>query len=140
VNVVVLVVTHGSAGTAMLAALEALLGEAAVAAFEAIEVRVGEPKASIWARLCDAVMRHDPSDGILVMTDLHGSTPTNCALELCRQAQGRRLVVITGVSLPMLVKVATARPRASSPAELAHLASETAVRSIRIEGEEQEKA
>jgi PTS system mannose-specific IIA component len=127
----VLVVTHGSSATAMLEAARRLVGDDAVVGFEALEIDGGADKPTIASRLGSAVARL-ADGGLVVAVDMFGSTPSNCAVELARG--DARLVVLGGVNLPMLVKLATAvRDATTTAAALAQLAAETAVRSIRLE-------
>lgn len=48
------------------------------------------------------VSQLDQGDGVLVLTDMYGSTPSNIANHL---ADGERVMVITGINLPMLIRV-----------------------------------
>jgi PTS system mannose-specific IIA component len=57
------------------------------------------------ARLGEAVHRVDAGEGVLVLTDMFGGTPANLALTFLDE----KLEVITGVNLPMILKLATAR-------------------------------
>jgi PTS system mannose-specific IIA component len=57
------------------------------------------------ARLGEAVKRVETGDGVLVLTDMFGGTPANLALTFLDD----KLEVVTGVNLPMLLKLATAR-------------------------------
>jgi mannose/fructose-specific phosphotransferase system component IIA len=133
-QVAVLIVTHGGAAAAMRAALETLVGPAAVRGIAVLTVAPREPRASLLERASEALARLDQGAGVLVVCDLFGATPMNCVMELKRD--GRRLEVLGGVNLPMLVKLATVDRTAATVAELARLAAETAIRSIRLgEGE-----
>lgn len=44
----------------------------------------------------------DSGEGVLILTDIYGSTPSNIAARL---ADNRRVLVVSGVNLPMLVRV-----------------------------------
>ena len=57
------------------------------------------------ARLGEAVKRVDTGDGVLVLTDMFGGSPANLALTFLDE----NLEVVTGVNLPMILKLATAR-------------------------------
>jgi PTS system mannose-specific IIA component len=57
------------------------------------------------ARLGEAVHRVDSGEGVLVLTDMFGGTPANLALTFLDE----KLEVITGVNLPMILKLTTAR-------------------------------
>jgi PTS system mannose-specific IIA component len=127
----VVIVTHGPAGEAMLSTLGRLLGAEAVQAVTAVEIAVGEDRALVKVSVAEAVARVDGGAGVVVACDLHGSTPTNCAVELMHDDA---VAVVCGVNLPMLVKLLTAPRAGVTPAEVARGAVDTAVRSIRVEG------
>jgi len=128
----VLVVTHGDAGVAMVTEVRRLLGESAAEGFEPLPVAAGETREQVYARIDDAVLRLDRGRGVLVIVDLQGSTPCNCALRVKQTHASQTVEVLCGVSLPMLVKVATADRANLSASELAHEAATTAIRSIRM--------
>ena len=127
----VVVVTHGPAGGDMLATIGRLLGAAMVQGMVAVDVKVGDGKEAIAAQITAAIGAVESGAGVLVACDLHGSTPANCAVELTRGLS--EVAVISGVSLPMLIKLATGH-RGTTPAGLAQAAVDTAIRSIRVEG------
>ena len=129
----VVVVTHGSAACrhAGGGGAKKLLGTEPPG-FAALEVGVGENRGEIVARLNVAVASVSKGGGVLVLCGLHGSTLSNCAVEMA-QVPGSKMVVASGVNLPMLVKLATLPREDTSAEELAGLAVETAVRSIRVE-------
>jgi mannose/fructose-specific phosphotransferase system component IIA len=134
-NVGVVILTHGPSGNDMVATLGRLLGTTAVDGFVAVEVRIGEAKDDVNNDLGAAIRLADHGAGVLVCCDLHGSTPANCAVEMMRaHAPGVELAVISGVSLPMLMKLATAQRIGVTPSRLAQAAVDTAIRSTRIEG------
>ena len=54
--------------------------------------------------------RVDTGDGVLVLTDMFGGTPANLALTFLDE----KLEVVTGVNLPMILKLATVRAEASA--------------------------
>lgn len=126
----VLVVTHGDAGVAMLGEARRLLGVDATSQIDTLPTEPGESRDVIRERIDQAVHRLDDGHGVLVLVDLQGSTPCNCAVSL--KKQGANMEILCGVSLPMLVKVAASDREHMSPAELAHEAAMTAIRSIRL--------
>ena len=125
-----LVVTHGDAGDAMLGEARRLLGEHATRHIETLPTTVAESKDQIRGRIDSAVRRLDEGRGVLVLVDLQGSTPCNCAVQV--KQSGANVEILCGLSLPMLVKVAASDRARLSPAELAHEAALTAIRSIRL--------
>jgi PTS system mannose-specific IIA component len=54
----------------------------------------------------EAIRRLDTGDGVLVMTDMFGGTPTNLSLPFLDPG---RVEVVTGINLPMLLKAQSAR-------------------------------
>ena len=48
------------------------------------------------------IERLDQGDGVLVLTDIYGSTPSNVA---CSLVDGKRVLAVSGINLPMLVRV-----------------------------------
>ncbi|MEZ5935122.1 MAG: PTS sugar transporter subunit IIA [Alphaproteobacteria bacterium] len=56
--------------------------------------------------IMDAVAEVDTGDGVIVLTDLFGGTPSNLAISIMDKAH---VEVIAGVNLPMLIKLASVR-------------------------------
>jgi PTS system ascorbate-specific IIA component len=100
-SVGILLVTHQSLGTALLRVACGIFGTCPTRA-EALEV---ENDAPCEVRLGEAqrlIERLDTGDGVLVLTDIYGSTPANLARDLLDGTTRVRLVA--GVNLPMLVR------------------------------------
>lgn len=98
-----ILVTHGNLAKEFLAATEHVVGpqERVVAicigADEDMEVRRNDIEAAITA--CDE------GQGVIMLTDMFGGTPSNLAISLLRP----NVEVIAGVNLPMLIKLASVR-------------------------------
>jgi PTS system mannose-specific IIA component len=58
--------------------------------------------------IAEAVGRVDEGAGVLILTDMFGGTPSNLGLSFL---EAGHVEVVTGVNLPMLIKLAKARPR-----------------------------
>lgn len=100
----VVVVAHYRLGEEFLQALRLIVPDAS--GFEAVSV---EPKQSVdemRAAIAEAIDRVDRGEGVLILTDMFGGTPSNIALSFLGE---RRVEVVTGVNLPMLIKLATLR-------------------------------
>jgi mannose PTS system EIIA component len=97
-------VTHGDIGGSLRAAMEHVVGPQAqletlaIGADDEIQARRRELEACI-----DAV---EDGDGVVLLTDMFGSTPSNLAISLLGRPG---IEVIAGVNLPMLVKLAKVR-------------------------------
>lgn len=98
----ILLITHEGIGNALLAVASGLLHPLPLRA-EALEVPFdGDPDALL--PLASAALRRvDGGDGVLVLTDLYGATPSNLAAKLARLGTPVRRV--SGLSLPMLLRV-----------------------------------
>ena len=98
----ILLITHEGIGNALLAVAARLLQPLPLRA-EALEVPFdGDPDALL--PLASAALRRiDGGDGVLVLTDLYGATPSNLAAKLARLGTPVRRV--SGLSLPMLLRV-----------------------------------
>jgi len=115
----VVVVTHGQLATELLNAAETIVGE--LPRFTAVSIGWHEDTEDARSEIADAVARVNGDAGVLVLTDMFGGTPSNLAMTFL----GERVEVITGVNLPMLIKLANL-------AEQADLL--TAAREIREQG------
>jgi PTS system mannose-specific IIA component len=97
-------VTHGRLAAEFIAALEHVVGpQRNIAAVcigpeDDMEQRRGE--------IMEAVARCDDGDGVVVLTDMFGGTPSNLAISIMDKA---KIEVIAGVNLPMLIKLASVR-------------------------------
>ena len=98
----IVLVTHGNLAREFLAALEHVVGPqqcisaVCIGADDDMEKRRNEILER--ARACDT------GDGVIVLTDMFGGTPSNLAISIMEQA---RIEVLAGVNLPMLVKLAS---------------------------------
>jgi mannose PTS system EIIA component len=100
----VLVITHGAIGDALLASAAQILGAPAQAA--ALGVARSDDPEAVLKRAHALAARLDSGEGLLVLTDMFGATPCNVASRLL--ADGR-VEGVSGVSLPMLVRVLSGR-------------------------------
>jgi PTS system mannose-specific IIA component len=97
-------VTHGRLADELRAAMEHVVGPQAGVATVCIF-----PDDKLDTRRDDirgAIGEVDSGDGVVVLTDILGGTPSNLAFQLC---DPRKVEVIAGVNLPLLVKLAKIR-------------------------------
>ena len=97
------VATHGRLGEELLATAGAVCGPLERA--RAVSISAAQPMEEARASLARAIRELDDGDGVLVVTDMFGGTPANLALTFLDE----RIEVVTGVNLPMLLKLATTR-------------------------------
>ena len=101
----VVLATHGELGQAFIGAMEMIVG--AQERVAALSLQVADRLEDATARLQEAIASADEGDGVLVLTDMLGGTPSNLCLALIG---GQRPVeVISGASLPMLLKAVQVR-------------------------------
>ena len=98
----VLLVTHEGIGPALLAAASGMLRTLPLRA-EALEVPFDADPDALLPRASAALRRVDGGDGVLVLTDLYGATPSNLAARLARLGTPVRRV--SALNLPMLLRV-----------------------------------
>ncbi|RYZ70955.1 MAG: PTS fructose IIA subunit family protein, partial [Lysobacteraceae bacterium] len=98
----ILLVTHPGIGTSLLAVATRLLRRLPLRT-EAFEVPFDADLAVLLPKASSALRRVDSGDGVLVLTDLYGASPSNLAGELARLGTPVRRV--SALSLPMLLRV-----------------------------------
>lgn len=101
----IIVVTHVDYGSALLKAAEFIVGP--VQDCTCIQVDSSLEVSKTVSRLKEAVDRLSAGNGVVVLTDMFGGTPTNLSLSLLGSRTD--VEVITGVNLPMLLRVLSNR-------------------------------
>jgi len=97
-------VTHGRLALELLAALEHVVGPQAQTA--SICIGPDDDMEQRRAEIVAAVEAVDSSNGVVVLTDMFGGTPSNLAISIMENAN---VEVIAGVNLPLLIKLASVR-------------------------------
>jgi PTS system ascorbate-specific IIA component len=100
-NVGLLLICHDSVGAALLAAAQATLDQVPLPVATLAATRDCNP-AALLEQARDLIAHLDRGGGVLVLTDLFGSTPSNVAARLLATGRVR---VVTGMNLPMLIRV-----------------------------------
>ena len=101
----VLVISHGAIGETLLASAESILGKKQ-AQVATLGVSRSDDPDKVLARARGLAAQLDSGAGVLVLSDMFGATPCNVAVRLL--ADGR-VEGVSGVSLPMLVRVLSGR-------------------------------
>ena len=101
----ILLMTHAPLGQAFVSAVEHVF-RGPTEHFEAIDVTPDQDLGEVNRLARDAIRRVDDGDGVLVITDIKGGTPSNCCNDL---ANAGHVEVIAGISLPMLLRAITYR-------------------------------
>jgi PTS system mannose-specific IIA component len=98
----IVIVTHYRLGEEFLQALRLIVPDAPE--FHSVSVEPTQSVEEMRSRIQDALKAADGGHGILVLTDMFGGTPSNIALSFLDE---HRVEVVTGLNLPMLIKLAT---------------------------------
>jgi PTS system mannose-specific IIA component len=97
-------VTHGRLAAEFVTAMEHVVGPQT--AIEAICIGPDDDMEGRRADIAQAVKSVDGGDGVILLTDLFGGTPSNLAISLMEPG---RIEVIAGINLPMLIRLEGAR-------------------------------
>jgi len=100
----VVIVSHGRLGEEMLQAVRLIVPDPPP--FLAVGIQPEQRVDEVRAAIAKALDEADTGDGVLVLTDMFGGTPSNVSLSFLGE---RHIEVVTGVNLPMLIKLATLR-------------------------------
>ena len=101
----ILIVTHGEIGTSMLSSASQILGDAQQQVATLSVWRHDDPD-DLVLRARELLEQIDAGDGVLALTDIFGATPGNVVSRLLEDG---RVEGVSGVSLPMLLRVLTSR-------------------------------
>jgi len=103
-NVGVVIVTHYQLGQEFLQALQLIVPEAP--SFLTVAIEPSQSVTQMHELISIALKEADAGEGVLVLTDMFGGTPSNISLSFLHE---HRVEVVTGLNLPMLIKLATLR-------------------------------
>ena len=98
----VLIVSHYRLGQEMLQALRLIVPDSPP--FRAVGIEPNQSVDEMRAAIAEALAAVDTGDGVLILTDMFGGTPSNISLSFLEE---HRIEVVTGINLPMLIKLAT---------------------------------
>ena len=102
------IVTHGGLAVEFRAALEHVVGPQTQ--LETVSIGPEDDMTVRRGEILEAIKRADGGDGVVVLTDMFGGTPSNLAMSVMDEA---KVEVIAGINLPILVKLASIREEAS---------------------------
>ena len=119
----VVVATHGKLAQEMIRTAEAVVGDLRQVA----PLSVVATSPDMRSDLKTAIERVDQGEGVLLLTDLLGGSPTNLCVSFLND---RKVEVVTGVNLPMLLKLQSLRASGKPIAEIAREIAEAGQRAI----------
>lgn len=102
----VLITTHGNLGSEFLKVAEMIRGTLK----DVMHISVDQTKSveDLKKDINVAIKKLDQGQGVLILTDLFGGTPSNLSLSLLKEG---KVEVVTGVNLPMLLKLSDTREK-----------------------------
>lgn len=100
-TVSIMLITHEEVGNALLSAVTTTLGELPLPT-TVVTINYDTDPALLMPRLDLLTQNMDHGAGLLILTDLYGSTPCNIAKQL---QTNNRIRIVTGLNLPMLIRV-----------------------------------
>jgi len=112
----IVVISHGCLATELLRAAEIIVGKVENAVSVDIDPKMGMDE--IRKVIEGAIRAVDREKGVLLLTDMFGGTPSNIGLSFLGTHQ---VEVVTGVNLPMMIKLPMARATMSLPDLARHL-------------------
>jgi len=98
----IVVITHGELARELIEATRKIVGELPGAV--AVSIGWGEDAAAALQAI-ETGLAQVGGDEVLILTDMFGGTPTNLSLPFLSQ----RVEIVTGVNLPMLIKLTSMR-------------------------------
>lgn len=125
----VVLVGHGRTASELLAAAAGILGEGSLVGVQAVDAGHGQtPK--LDEDLCRVLEDADEGAGVLLVVDLWGASPCSCAR---KQAAGRRVVILSGLNLAMLLKLAALDRQRLDPEALARACADSGRRAVDVQ-------
>lgn len=100
----IVIVAHGGLANEYLAAMEHVVG--AQNGVSAITIEPDHDRSQKQREICAAADAVDQGNGVVVVTDMFGGSPSNLSLRACAPANRR---ILYGANLPMLIKLAKSR-------------------------------
>ncbi len=124
-----IVITHGKLADALVSTAEAIAGR--LENVRHISIDACDSAKCISDSISDTIKTMDGKDGIIILTDMFGGTPSNIGLSFL---EAGKVEILTGVNLPMLLKLASHRGERTL-SELAVLLKEHGQKSIVLASE-----
>lgn len=100
----IVIVAHGGLAREYLSAVEHVVGPQT--GIRAVTIEEDHDRGAKQTEICQAANAVDMGDGVVIVTDLFGGSPSNLALMAC---EARKRIILYGANLPMLVKLAKSR-------------------------------
>ena len=106
-SVSILIISHGDIGTSLISTAKQMIGDSTlkIKALNAnidLDTNIEATLDELYTKASSLVKEIDQGDGILILTDLFGSTPSNIARRLYDK---NNISIVTGVNLSMVIRI-----------------------------------
>ena len=106
-SVSILIISHGDIGTSLISTAKQMIGDSTlkIKALNAnidLDADIEATLDELYTKASSIVKEIDQGDGVLILTDLFGSTPSNIARRLYKK---NNISIVTGVNLSMVVRI-----------------------------------
>ena len=125
----VVLVTHPNLGEEFVRSAELICGPMPNVVSVSIDTQKGVE--ALRKEIAEAIKKVAQEEGVLILTDMFGGTPSNMSLAFLQEG---RVEVLTGLNLPMLIQISNCRPNRSLK-ELAKMVKEAGQRNINLASE-----
>ena len=122
----ILIVSHGKLAQALISSVQFIVGN--LKRVKGVSIRPKDKEREIANRIQRKLVEVDDGDGVVILTDILGGTPTSVSLPFL---QNEKVEVVTGVNMPMLLTLSSYR-RGRSLKEIGGLVKKSGRRSIRL--------
>ena len=122
----ILIVSHGKLAEALIASVQFVIGN--LQKIKGISIWPKDRKEEVRDRIQKGMSEVDDGEGVVILTDILGGTPTNLSLSFL---EDEKVEVVTGVNMPMLLTLSSYR-KGTSLKEIGKLAKKSGRRSITL--------
>lgn len=120
----ILIVSHGRLADALISSVQSLVGS--LEKIRGVSIWSNDREEEVKDRIQKKMTEVDDGDGVVILTDVLGGTPTNLSLSFL---EDEKVEVVTGVNIPMLLTLASYR-KGKTLREISSLVKESGRRSI----------
>lgn len=103
----IVIVTHSNLGSALIEAAEFIFGDRLEATI-AVSIDLNEDVEKLRKEISEAIKAVSRQDGVIVLTDMFGGTPSNLSYSFLEEG---KIEVLSGVNLPVLIKAINSRKK-----------------------------
>jgi mannose PTS system EIIA component len=122
----IIVVSHGRLAEALISSVEFLVGN--LQKIKGVSIWPRDKEKEVKERIQQKMIEVDDGDGVVILTDVLGGTPTNVSLSFLKD---EKVEVVTGMNMPMLLTLSSYR-KGRSLREIGKLAKKSGRRSITL--------